>query len=201
MTAPLESRRPRLEDVGARDERLRRAVAEMLDAIGDDPDREGLRRTPDRVARSLADLTSGYALRPEDVVGDALFEAEGEGMVVVRDIGFYSLCEHHLLPFHGEVHVAYLPSAKIVGLSKIPRLVEVFARRLQVQERMTRDLADALDRILAPRGVAVVIEAAHLCMRMRGVEEHRSTTRTCELRGRFASERGARRELHAALRR
>ena len=200
MTTPLAVRRPRLDDVGARDERLRRAVAEMLDAIGDNPEREGLRRTPERVARSLADLTAGYEQRPEDVVGDALFEAEGQGMVVVRDIGFHSLCEHHLLPFHGKVHVAYLPSARIIGLSKIPRLVEVFARRLQVQERLTRDLADALDRILSPRGVAVVIEAAHMCMRMRGVEEQHSTTRTCEMRGRFASERGARRELHAALR-
>jgi GTP cyclohydrolase I len=197
MTRP----RLRLEEIASREERVARLVAELLEILGEDPGREGLRKTPERVARALGELTAGYAVRPADVVGDALFAAEGDGLVVVRDIGFHSLCEHHMLPFHGRVHVAYLPAERIVGLSKIPRLVEVFARRLQVQERLTRQLADALDETLAPRGVAVVVEAAHLCMRMRGVEEQGSTTRTMELRGRFADDPQARRELRAALRR
>jgi GTP cyclohydrolase I len=188
--------RPRLEDTFRRDERLARIVAELLHEIGEDPAREGLRGTPDRVVRALVELTAGYRRRPQDAIGGALFAAEGRGSIAVRDVGFHSLCEHHLLPFHGRVHVAYLPGERIVGLSKIPRLVEVFARRLQVQERLTRQIADALDEALAPRGVLVVVEAEHLCMRMRGVEEHGSTTRTVELRG----DRAARRELRAALR-
>jgi GTP cyclohydrolase IA len=161
-------------------------VRRQLELLGEDPDREGLARTPDRVARSLAWLTRGYEQRVEDVVGDALFAAEGHrNMVMVRDIELYSLCEHHLLPFFGKVHIGYIPNERIVGLSKLPRLVEVFARRLQVQERLTEEIALAVERVLEPAGVGVVIEAYHLCMMMRGVEKQNSKTITSALRGDF----------------
>ncbi len=142
-------------------------------------------KTPERVAKSMQWLTRGYALDVEDVVGDAIFEEAHTNMVLVRDIEFYSLCEHHMLPFFGQVHVAYIPNGKIVGLSKLPRLIEVFARRLQVQERLTEEIADAIERTLQPKGVGVVIEAAHLCMMMRGVEKQSSKTITSALRGEF----------------
>ena len=160
-------------------------VREMLEQIGEDPHREGLRQTPARVEASLKWLTRGYAMSVDDVIGDALFEEKHENMILVRDIEIYSMCEHHMLPFFGKAHVAYLPNGRIVGLSKIPRVVEVFARRLQVQERLTDQVADALCRVLKPFGVGVVIEAYHLCMMMRGVEKQNSKTVTSALRGTF----------------
>ncbi len=163
-------------------------VRRQLELLGEDPEREGLARTPERVAKALAWLTRGYDQRVEDVVGDALFAAEGHrNMVMVRDIEMYSLCEHHMLPFFGKAHIAYIPNEKIVGLSKLPRLVEVFSRRLQVQERLTEEIALAVERVLQPLGVGVVIEAYHLCMMMRGVEKQNSKTITSALRGSFRS--------------
>ena len=171
---------------GARCTRFEALVREMLELLGEDPDREGLRRTPERVAKSLKFLTHGYALDAGDVISDALFPEESHGnMVLVRDIEFYSLCEHHLLPFHGKVHVAYIPDGAIVGLSKLARVVDVFARRLQVQERLTDQVAAALERELKPRGVGVVVEAVHMCMAMRGVEKQTSKTVTSAVRGSF----------------
>jgi len=160
-------------------------VHEMLEQLGEDPKREGLRQTPARVEASLKWLTRGYGMDVEEVVGNAVFEEKHESMICVRDIEIYSMCEHHMLPFFGRAHVAYLPNGKIVGLSKIPRVVEVFARRLQVQERLTDQVADALCRVLEPQGVGVVIEAYHLCMMMRGVEKQNSKTVTSALRGAF----------------
>jgi GTP cyclohydrolase I len=149
-------------------------IADLVDALllelGEDPSRQGLRATPERVARAMRELTEGYRVNPEEVVADAIFEQEYDEMVVVKDIPFYSLCEHHMLPFFGEVHVGYLPKGKVIGLSKIPRLVEVFSHRLQIQEQLTKQIAEALNQTLAPHGVGVVIEARHLCMEMRGVE-------------------------------
>ena len=167
------------------EERLAALVRAQLELLGEDPDRDGLQKTPERVARSLAWLTRGYAADAEDAVGDALFEESHDNMVMVRDIEFYSLCEHHLLPFFGTVHVAYVPNGRIVGLSKLPRVVEVYARRLQVQERLTEDIAAALERVLRPAGVGIVVEAVHLCMMMRGVEKQGSRTVTSAVRGTF----------------
>lgn len=161
------------------------AVRQQLHLIGEDPDREGLIKTPERVSKAMAWLTRGYQLTARGVVGDALFEEDHENMVMVRDIELYSMCEHHMLPFFGKAHIAYIPNGKIVGLSKIPRVVEVFARRLQVQERLGEQVADALDEVLQPKGVGVVIEAVHLCMMMRGVEKQGSRTITSSLRGAF----------------
>jgi GTP cyclohydrolase IA len=160
-------------------------VRRQLELLGEDPDREGLQRTPERVAKSLAWLTRGHDIDPLDVIGSALFEEAHDNMVMVRDIELYSLCEHHMLPFFGKAHIAYVPNGKIVGLSKLPRLVEVFARRLQVQERLTEQVARAIEDVLQPRGVGVVIEAVHLCMMMRGVEKQNSKTITTALRGEF----------------
>ena len=160
-------------------------VRRQLTLLGEDPDREGLVRTPERVAKAMHFLTGGYEMTVEDVVGSALFEEEHENMVMVRDIELYSLCEHHMLPFFGKAHVAYIPNGRIVGLSKLPRIVEMFARRLQVQERLTDQVASAIDDVLAPRGVGVVIEAFHMCMMMRGVEKQNSRTITSALRGVF----------------
>jgi GTP cyclohydrolase IA len=158
-------------------------VREMLVQLGEDPARQGLLRTPTRVETSLKWLTRGYGISVEDVIGDALYTEQHDNLVCVRDIEIYSLCEHHMLPFFGKAHVAYLPNGRLVGLSKIPRVIEVFARRLQVQERLTDQVADALMRVLEPRGVGVVIEASHLCMMMRGVEKQNSKTVTSALRG------------------
>jgi GTP cyclohydrolase I len=160
-------------------------VRRQLELLGENANREGLLNTPERVANSLAWLTRGYDEIVGDVVGDAVFEETHESMVMVRDIEMYSLCEHHMLPFFGQVHIAYIPDGKIVGLSKLPRIVEVFARRLQVQERLTEQVAQAIEEILQPRGVGVVIEAVHLCMMMRGVEKQNSKTITSALRGEF----------------
>ena len=145
-------------------------VESLLVELGEDPDRQGLKATPDRVAKALRELTDGYDIKPEDVVADAIFDQDYDEMVVVKDIAFYSLCEHHMLPFFGHVHVGYLPKGKVIGLSKIARLVEVFSRRLQIQEQLTRQIAEAINGTLAPKGVGVVVEARHLCMEMRGVE-------------------------------
>jgi GTP cyclohydrolase I len=171
-------------------------IRQTLELIGEDPDREGLQRTPKRVASSLAWLTRGYEMDVRDVIGKGLFDAEGaSNMVMVRDIELYSLCEHHMLPFYGKAHVAYIPNGKIVGLSKLPRVVEVFARRLQVQERLTEQIATALDDALHPQGVGVVIEAYHLCMMMRGVEKQNSKTITSAVRGLFRSDPRTREEF------
>ena len=160
-------------------------VRRQLELLGEDPDREGLQRTPKRVARSLSWLTRGYRQDAKSAVGDGVFAEEHDHMVMVRDIELYSLCEHHLLPFFGKAHIAYIPNGRILGLSKLPRLVEVFARRLQVQERLTGQIAQAVEDVLAPRGVGVVIEAMHLCMMMRGVEKQNSKTITSALLGSF----------------
>lgn len=160
-------------------------VRRILLALGEDPDRAGLRRTPERVEASLRWLTRGYGMTVEAAVGDAVFEESHQSMILVRDIEVYSLCEHHLLPFFGRAHVAYIPDGRIVGLSKLPRIVEVFARRLQVQERLTDQIADAIMDVLRPAGVGVVIDAAHFCMMMRGIEKQNSRTVTSALRGAF----------------
>ena len=164
---------------------LEQLVRRQLELIGEDPSRDGLARAPERVARSLEWLTRGYDESVEDVIGEGVFEEAHESMVMVRDIELYSLCEHHMLPFFGRAHIAYIPGGRIVGLSKLPRIVEVFARRLQVQERLTEQVAQAIEDVLRPRGVGVVIEAVHLCMMMRGVEKQNSRTITSALRGEF----------------
>ncbi len=178
----------------------RELVKEMIQRLGDDPNREGLEKTPERVERAMRFLTSGYGLRPAEVVGDALYEERHHNMVMVKDIEMYSLCEHHLLPFFGKVHVAYIPDGRIMGLSKMARLVEVFARRLQVQERLTEEIAQSLWEVVEPQGVGVVIEAYHLCMMMRGVEKQNSTTITSAMRGNFLKDARTREEfLHLAV--
>jgi GTP cyclohydrolase I len=175
---------------------LEATVRQQLQMIGEDPAREGLLDTPRRVAKSLRWLTQGYRTCVEDVVGTGVFQSEGhKNMVMVRDIELYSLCEHHMLPFFGKAHVAYIPSDRIVGLSKIPRIVDVFARRLQVQERLTEQIASALDDVLKPTGVGVVIEAFHLCMMMRGVEKQNSKTITSAVRGAFKDDAKTREEF------
>ena len=163
-------------------------VRSMLAHLGEDPDRSGLLKTPERVEKSMRWLTRGYGLSVHDAIGDAVFDEDHHNMVLVKDIEMYSMCEHHLLPFFGKVHVAYIPNGKIVGLSKLPRVVEIFARRLQVQERLTEQVASALMEVLEPQGVGVVIEAAHLCMMMRGVEKQSSKTITSAVRGIFRTD-------------
>jgi GTP cyclohydrolase I len=175
--------------------RLSRLTRETIRLIGEDPSREGLLRTPDRVARSLRELTAGYSVDVDRLINGALFDAPDSEMVVVSDIQFYSLCEHHLLPFFGKCHVAYIPAGRIIGLSKIPRLVEAFARRLQVQENLTSQIANVLERTLSPRGVGVVIEARHLCMEMRGARSLRSPTKTSAMRGSFRADARTRKEF------
>ena len=167
----------------------------MLGLLGEDPAREGLLRTPERVEKSLRWLTRGYGQSVHDAIGDAVFDEDHHNMVLVKDIEMYSMCEHHLLPFFGKVHVAYIPNGKIVGLSKLPRVVEIFARRLQVQERLTEQVAQALMDVLEPQGVGVVIEAAHLCMMMRGVEKQNSKTVTSAMQGVFLHDLRTREEF------
>ena len=170
-------------------------VREQLELLGEDPEREGLLRTPARVEKAMAFLTRGYHERLEDIVGEGIFQEEHHNMVMVRDIELYSLCEHHLLPFFGKAHVAYIPNGRIVGLSKLPRLVDHFARRFQVQERLTEQIAAAVESVLQPLGVGVVIEADHLCMMMRGVEKQNSRTITSALRGVFRDDARTRDEF------
>jgi GTP cyclohydrolase IA len=170
-------------------------VREQLRQLGEDERREGLLKTPERVEKSMKWLTRGYELSVEQVIGDAIFNEDHHNMVLVKDIEMYSLCEHHLLPFFGKVHIAYIPDGKIVGLSKLPRVVEVFARRLQVQERLTEQIAAAIQEVLAPQGVGVVIEAMHLCMMMRGVEKQNSRTITSAMKGVFLDDLRTREEF------
>lgn len=170
-------------------------IRDLLSAVGEQPDREGLRDTPQRVRKSLGFLTDGYGRSPREVLGTAIFEEEYDEMVLVKDIELYSLCEHHMLPFFGKAHIAYVPNGRIVGLSKLPRLVDLFSRRLQVQERLTTQIAEALWDLLEPRGVGVVIEASHLCMMMRGVQKQNSQTVTSCLLGCFKDSHQTRSEF------
>jgi GTP cyclohydrolase IA len=170
-------------------------VRHILAALGEDPDRPGLVKTPERVEKALRWLTRGYELTVADAVGDALFRQQHDSMILVRDIELYSLCEHHMLPFFGRAHVAYIPNGRVVGLSKLPRIVEIFARRLQLQERLTDQIADAVMEVLQPHGVGVLIEAVHLCMAMRGVEKQNSRTVTNAVRGIFLSDLRSREEF------
>lgn len=170
-------------------------VTELLNELGEDPKREGLLNTPRRVAKAYEFLTAGYNKKIEEVLNNAVFNEKYDEMVLVRDIDFYSLCEHHMLPFYGKVHVAYIPDGKIVGLSKIPRIVDVFARRLQVQERMTQQIADTINKYLTPQGVAVVSEAYHMCMMMRGVEKQNSSCTSSAVHGIFKEDARTRSEF------
>ena len=174
---------------------VRRVTFDLLRAVGEDPEREGLRNTPDRVARMYGELLNGYTMDPEKIINGALFHINYDEMVLVRDIEFYSLCEHHMLPFIGRVHVAYLPAGKVIGLSKIPRIVDMYARRLQVQERMTRQIADLLQTTLEPQGVAVVVEGMHLCSMMRGVKKHDARMTTSAMHGAFRANLATRQEF------
>ena len=178
-----------------RNEGFQTEIRRMIAALGEDPERQGLKKTPLRVEAALRYLTRGYRLTVREVVGNAIFDEPHENMILVRDVEFYSLCEHHMLPFFGRAHVAYLPWGRIVGLSKVPRIVDVFARRLQVQERLTDQIADALMEVVQPRGVGVVLEASHLCMMMRGVEKQNSRTVTSAVRGTFRDDPATRDEF------
>ncbi len=179
--------------------RIRAAVADMLTAVGEDIHRDGLQRTPDRVARMYGELLAGYRTDPVALVNDALFEVNYDEMVIVRDIEFYSLCEHHMLPFVGRAHVAYIPKGRVLGLSKIPRIVDMFARRLQVQERLTRQIADFLNELLHPMGVAVVLEAFHMCAMIRGVKKHDARMVTSTMLGAFRNNPATRNEFLANI--
>jgi len=175
-------------------------IEEILKRIGEDPGRDGLLRTPSRVARALEFLTAGYAADPLQILNEALFDESYNEMLIVKDIDFYSLCEHHMLPFFGKAHVAYVPDGRIVGLSKIARLVEMYSRRLQVQERLTNEIANVIDRVLRPKGVAVVIEAQHLCMMMRGIQKQNSYAISSAMVGEFESDPKTRSEFMQLIR-
>jgi GTP cyclohydrolase IA len=190
MAVSEQPKRSELSDVPFQD-----LVHEMLVRLGEDPEREGLLKTPERVEKSLTWLTRGRGMGVREVLGDALFDEDHHNMVIVKDIEMYSMCEHHMLPFFGKVHVAYIPNGRIVGLSKVPRIVEVFARRLQVQERLTSQIATALTDVLEPQGVGVIIEAYHLCMMMRGVEKQNSKTITSSMKGVFLDDIRTREEF------
>lgn len=192
--ATFETENPPAE-TGVSQEGVMRAVRQLLLAVGEDPTRQGLRETPDRVARMYTELLDGYWVDPVELVNDAVFEETYDEMVIVRDIEFYSLCEHHLLPFLGRAHVAYFPRGKVIGLSKVPRIVDMFARRLQVQERMTRQIAEFIDNLLNPFGVAVVIEGLHLCATMRGVKKHDARMTTSAMFGAFRKNIATRQEF------
>jgi GTP cyclohydrolase IA len=185
---------PAIDEAAVRD-----AVDKLLRAFGEDPSRPGLLNTPDRVARMYTELLSGYRQDPEQIINDALFEESYDEMVMVRDIEFYSLCEHHMLPFLGRAHIAYFPRGKVLGLSKIPRIVDLFARRLQVQERMTRQVAEFIQELLNPYGVAVVIEGLHLCAAMRGVKQHDARMTTSAMLGAFRNNLATREEFLANI--
>jgi GTP cyclohydrolase I len=174
---------------------------ELLSRIGEDPTRDGLLDTPKRMVKSMEFLTRGYTMDATQVLHNALFDVEYDEMVIVKDIEFYSMCEHHLLPFFGKAHVAYVPNGKVIGLSKIPRLVDMFARRLQVQERLTREVAEAIEQAIKPQGVAVILEAEHLCMMMRGVEKQHSSTTTSAMLGVFKENQTTRHEFLSLVRR
>jgi GTP cyclohydrolase I len=176
-------------------EKIEKFITELLAELGEDPTREGLRNTPKRVAKAYEFLTAGYKINAKKLLNDAIFNEKYDEMVLVKNIDFYSLCEHHLLPFYGRVHVAYIPDGKIVGLSKIPRIVDMFSRRLQVQERMTQQIADTIEQFLQPKGVAVVAEAFHMCMMMRGVEKQNSSATTSAVHGVFKDDARTRTEF------
>lgn len=176
-----------------------KSVKNMLEILGENPNREGLIKTPHRVFKAYEFMTSGYKEDPKVVLNDALFESSNNEMVLIKDIEFYSLCEHHLLPIIGRAHVAYIPNGKVVGLSKIPRMVNIFARRLQIQEQLTEQIAGALQEVINPRGVGVVLEARHMCIEMRGVEKINSTTTTSALRGSFISDPRTRKEFFSLI--
>ncbi|MAM18132.1 MAG: GTP cyclohydrolase I FolE [Bacteroidota bacterium] len=168
-----------------RTDKLRESFSEIIQNVGENPEREGVLKTPERAAKAMQFLTQGYTMDAEKILQKAIFHEKYDEMVVVKDIELYSLCEHHMLPFFGKAHIAYIPNGKIVGLSKLPRVVDVFARRLQVQERLTHDILECLNKTLQPQGVAVVIEAVHMCMMMRGVQKQNSATTTSGFRGQF----------------
>lgn len=178
---------------------IRASVHNILENIGEQPDREGLLRTPERVARMFNELTEGYHVDPERMINGALFDVDYDEMVIVKDIDFYSLCEHHLLPFYGRAHVAYIPNGKVIGLSKIPRIVEMFARRLQIQEQMTSQIANFLQETLQPQGVAVVVEGMHMCSMMRGVKKANASMKTSKMLGAFKEQAGIRQEFISQL--
>lgn len=178
------------------EEEFEEAITKVLELLGEDPQREGLLKTPSRVAKALKFLTEGYRQNPEEILNQALFTTSNDEMVLLRDIEFYSMCEHHMLPIIGRAHVAYIPDGKVVGLSKIPRIVNVYARRLQIQEQMTEQIADAILKTIKPKGVAVVLHARHMCMEMRGVQKINSTTVSSALRGLFKSDERTRSEFY-----
>lgn len=179
-----------------KEEEFEQAITKVLELLGEDPKREGLLKTPNRVAKALQFLTEGYDQDPKEILNQALFSTSNDEMVLVRDIEFYSMCEHHMLPIIGRAHVAYIPNGKVVGLSKIPRIVNVYARRLQIQEQMTEQIADAILETIKPKGVAVVVHARHMCMEMRGVQKINSTTVSSALRGLFKSDERTRNEFY-----
>ena len=189
-----------LEPVAVQNASLAELTREMLLRLGEDPEREGLLRTPERMAQALEFLTKGYQEDPQEILKGALFTEEYDEMVIVKDVEMFSLCEHHLLPFFGKVHVAYIPNGKVIGLSKIPRLIDVFARRLQVQERLTMQIAECIQQAIEPEGVGVVIEARHLCMMMRGVEKQHSAAVTSSMLGAFRNEENTRQEFLSLIR-
>ena len=192
----IQSKKDKLEAPMSNDQAFEQTITEVLKHIGEDPNREGLIKTPSRVAKALQFLTEGYGQDPKEILNQALFTSSNDEMVLVRDIEFYSMCEHHMLPIIGRAHVAYIPDGKVVGLSKIPRIVNVFARRLQIQEQMTEQIADAISETIKPKGVAVVLHARHMCMEMRGVQKINSTTVSSALRGLFKRDERTRNEFY-----
>ena len=190
---------PQLHEAKSQDKPMAHLVSGMLEAIGEDPTREGLLRTPERVEKAMRYLTNGYTADVHKIVINAIFEVKYDEMVIVRDIEFFSMCEHHMLPFYGKMHVAYIARNKVIGLSKLPRLVDVFARRLQIQERLTTQVADCIQELLDPMGVAVIVEAKHFCMMMRGVEKQCSETVTSTMLGAFRENKETRNEFLALV--
>lgn len=194
-TATIENLMIAEDDVNDSKLRIQDSVREILESIGEDPARDGLEKTPDRVSRMFDEITSGYHTDPEKLINGALFDVDYDDLVLVKDIEFYSLCEHHMLPFYGRAHVAYIPNGKVLGLSKIPRIVEMYARRLQVQERMTSQIAQFLDDLLQPQGVAVIVEGAHMCAMMRGVKKSEASMTTRKFTGNFDTDNSLRQEF------
>jgi len=188
-----------LQELTADNDQVAHLARKLLVMLGEDPTRPGLQQTPNRVARMYEELLAGYQVDPIALINGAIFEVDYDDLVVVKDIEFFSLCEHHLLPFYGQAHIAYIPNGKVLGLSKLPRTVEMFARRLQIQEQMTRQIAEFLETIIQPRGVAVIVEAAHMCARMRGVKKNETRMVTRAMRGVFKTDRQARHDLMAML--